>query len=96
MQNPKEFEMPRERNVRPTTRQSKKSAQTQPMEPRNIHFNKRERRSDEWRSPYPLSEGMTLKEMAQTFAACLFAVLAAKGLLDLFAWCVGHFIKGWW
>ena len=39
---------------------------------------------------------MTGKQIIQTFACCLVAVLAAKGLLDLFAWCVGHFIKGWW
>ena len=96
MQNPKEFEMPRERNVRPTTRQSKKSAQTQPMEPRTIHFSKRERRNGEWRSDKPLSYGMTAKEIAQVFIACTVAVLVGNALLQGFAWCVGHFMKGWW
>lgn len=96
MQHPKEFEMPRERNVRPTTRQSKKSAQTQPMEPRNIHFNRRESRSGEWRSSQPLSYGMTAKQIAQTFAVCVAAVMVGNALLQAIAWCIGHFMKGWW
>lgn len=90
------FDMPDRKRVRPANSPKPQGARTQPMEPRGIHFSKRERRNGEWRSPYPLSKGMTRREIAQTFAVCLAAVVVGILLLDLLGWAVGHFQKGWW
>ena len=91
---PREFEMPKQR-VRPATDQSNRSAHSEARRPTKAHSTTRRERG-EWRSPYPLSEGMTGKQIAQTFAVCLVAVLVGHSLLNIFAWCVGHFMKGWW
>lgn len=86
--------MPKERRVRPANSPKSQSAHSgrKASQPDSTTRDGR----DEWRSPYPLSKGMTAKEIAQTFAVCLVAVIVGMLLLDALGWLVGHFVKGWW
>ena len=86
---PRTFQMPPERGVRPASRPSIRSARTEAVKPRNIHFSTRESRA-------VLTEGMTYGEIAKSLAVSALFVLAGCAALWTLGFFIGHFLKGWW